>query len=166
VGFENITFIEDVDGRPPKSFEIVIDGGDEQEIAQDIWENKPAGIQTTGDIGEPITDSQGFPRTVYFSRPTDVDIYAIVDLVTDVDFPMNGDIIARDALVEFGNSLGIGKDIIVIPQLICALGDIPGVIGMTIKIGTAPAPTLSNNIVIASDEISRWDSTRVQVNVT
>lgn len=163
VGFENITFLEDVDGRPPKSFEIVIDGGDPQDIAQDIWENKPAGIETFGTESEPITDSQGFPQTVKYSRPTDVDIYCEIDLTVDADFPANGLVIAEANILAFGNGLGIGADIIVIPQLVCALNDIPGITNIAVRIGKTAGPTQGDNIVIAPDEISRWDSSRTTV---
>lgn len=163
VGFENITFLVDVDGRPPKSFEIVIDGGELLDIAEEIWENKPAGIETFGSITQPITDSQGFPQNVKFSRPTDVDIYVEVDLTVDSDFPSNGLVIAEANILAFGNGLGIGKDIIVIPQLVCALNDIPGITNIDIRIGKTAGPTQGDNIIIAPDEISRWDSSRTTV---
>jgi len=163
VGFENITFLIDIDGRPPKSFEIVIDGGDLPEIADLIWETKPAGIETFGSLSEPITDSQGFPQVVKFSRPTDVDIYCEIDLTVDADFPANGLIIAEDAIIAYGNGLGIGKDIIVTPQLVCALNSITGITGITVRIGKTVSPTLGNNIAIAPNEVSRWDSSRTTV---
>jgi len=162
VGFENITFIE-LAGRPPKSFEIVIDGSDLATIAPLIWENKPAGIETFGALTEGIIDSQGFPQNVKFSRPTDLDIYVEIDLTTNSDFPSNGLTIAEQAILDFGNALGIGRDIIVYPQLICALNDIPGITDVAIRIGTSAGPTLDDNIIVAANEISRWDSGRTTV---
>jgi uncharacterized phage protein gp47/JayE len=166
VGFENITFLTDIDGRPPKSFEMVVDGGLDADIAQDIWENKPAGIETFGSETESITDSQGFPQNVKFSRPTDLNIYVEMDLTTDpARFPVNGATQARDAIIAFGNALGIGADVIVIPQLVCALNSIPGILDIDVRIGIAPAPTLDNNIPVDADEISRWDTSRTVINL-
>jgi len=163
VGFENITFLIDIDGRPPKSFEIVIDGGDLQEIAQSIWANKPAGIETFGSIMEGILDSQGFAQNVKLSRPTDVGIYVEIDLTVDANFPANGLILAEAAILAYGNGLGIGKDIIVVPQLVCSLNNISGITNIDVRIGKVASPTLGNNIVIAPDEISRWDTSRTTV---
>lgn len=162
VGFENITFLE-LGGLPPKSFEIVIDGSDDQTVAETIWPNKPAGIEPFGDLSIPIIDSQGFPKNVSFSRPTDVDIFIEVDLTTDSNFPSNGLVIAEANILAFGNGLGIGADIVVIPQLVCALNGISGITNIDIRIGKAASPTQSNNIAIDPDEISRWDSSRTTV---
>ena len=49
-------------GRPPKSFEAVVEGGSDQAVAQEIWLTKPAGIETYGNVnngnGITILDSQ------------------------------------------------------------------------------------------------------------
>ncbi len=44
--FENNSVVEDGEGRPAKSFEVIIQGGDNFEIAQKIWQIKPCGIET------------------------------------------------------------------------------------------------------------------------
>lgn len=164
VGFENNTFIE-VDGRDPKSFEVVIDGNVASVIAPLIWENKPAGIKPVGDVTEDIIDSQGFTQTVRFSRPTDKNIYVEFDLTTNADFPANGADVVEQAILDFGNGLGIGQNIIVYPKLISVLNTIPGITDVAIRIGTTASPTLDDNIAVAANEISRWDSGRTTVNI-
>ncbi len=162
VGFENINLIE-VDGRPPKSFEMVVEGGDLDEIATSIFENKPAGIETFGSIARPLTDSQGFAQTVKFSRPTGIEIFVEIDLSVDANYPADGDAQVQAAIVAFGNGLGIGQDIIVFPKLICSIDSIPGITDVEIRIGTAVNPTASDNIAVDAAEISEWDSSRVVV---
>lgn len=163
VGFENITFLTDVDGRPPKSFEMVVQGATDEDIAQTIWDTKPAGIEYYGSTIVPIEDSQGFTRNVKFSRPTEVNIFVEVDITTDSSFPNDGVLQVQNAIVEHGNSLGIGQDVIVYPKLLCALNDINGITDVIIRIGTAAGPTLDDNIAIAPQEISTWDTSRVIV---
>lgn len=145
-GFENTTFIVDTRGRPPKSFEMVVLGGDDVEVAQAILDAKPAGIETYGDEVENLLDSQGFSKEVRFSRPDAIPIYIVLDLQVNSAYPPNGDDLVKEALVAFGNDLTIGEDIIVVPKLLCALDNIPGIedIGITdaiVRIGTAPLPT-------------------------
>jgi hypothetical protein len=162
--FENETLVTDLDGRPGKSFEAVVAGGDQQEIIDLLWQIKPAGIQTVGSISGTTTDSQGQPQSVQFSRPTDLDIWLEVDLTVDTDlFPANGLAAAEEALVNEGNSFGIGQDIIIIPKLVCALDEIPGILGVVVRIGTAPSPTLSANIPVAVDEVAVFDTARTTV---
>jgi uncharacterized phage protein gp47/JayE len=51
------------------SFEVIIKGGNVREIAQTIWQCKPLGIKSSGDIKEEIEDSFKQSRIVKFSRP-------------------------------------------------------------------------------------------------
>jgi uncharacterized phage protein gp47/JayE len=162
VGFENTALIE-VDGRPPKSFEMVVQGGDLDEIATEIFENKPAGIETFGSITRPLTDSQGFAQTVKFSRPTGIEIWVEIDLSVDANYPADGDDQVQAAIVAFGNGLGIGQDVIVFPKLICSIDSIPGITDVEIRVGTSASPTASDNIQVDAAEISEWDTSRVLV---
>lgn len=52
------------------SFEAVIKGGNELEIAQMIWACKPLGVKTVGTITQTVKDSIEQQRQVKFSRPT------------------------------------------------------------------------------------------------
>jgi len=164
--FENQTEVTDGDGRPPKSFEAVVGGGDQQEIIDLLWQVKPAGILTVGSISGTAVDSQGVSQTINFSRPTDVDIWLEVDLTVDnALFPANGITSAEQALVDRGNEFGIGQDVIVVPSLVCSLDDIAGILGVVVRIGTAASPTASVNISIDPNEISRFSTARTQVQV-
>lgn len=161
--FENITFLPDQAGRPPKCYETVVNGGDELTIAKTIWDSKPAGIKTYGSIQDLVIDSQGFSQYVNWSRPTLVPIYLEIDIVRGLDYPINGDALVKAAAIAFGNSLKIGQSVIIIPQLVCAFDEILGINGITIKIGTAAAPTLSQNIIISTAQIAVFDSSRITV---
>lgn len=171
---ENITGTVDAGGRPGKSFEVfAFERGflttRDQEIAQAIFESKPAGIESHGDVSKTVIDSQGFSHTIKFSRPVEVDIYEILDLTTTSDYPTDGDNQVEALMVTWGNGLGVGQDIIVIPDLVGQLTTIPGITDVTVKIGTAVAPTLDDNIPIddgtgGTAEISAWDTSRITVN--
>lgn len=151
---ENDTDATDGSGRPPHSFECYVLGGLDADITAAIWANKPAGIKTTGSITSSTVDSQGITQTVKYSRPTQVQIYLNVTLTTNSSFPSDGHNLAKTALVNYVNGLGQGVSVIVAPGLISSLNAIPGITGVTVLIGTAPAPSLGNNIAIAATEIA------------
>ena len=69
VGYQNDTNVTDADGRWPHSIEMVVDGGDETEIALQIWDKKAAGIQTFGNTEITINGDEGEPITIRFNRP-------------------------------------------------------------------------------------------------
>lgn len=102
------------DGRPPHSFEVVIVGGDDQEIAQKIWEIKAAGIQTHGTTTEVIIDSNGFEQEIKFTRPDPVYVWINVDLsvLSGVTIPDSVLDDIKDAILEKGLEFGVGQDVI------------------------------------------------------
>lgn len=171
---ENTTGTVDAGDRPGKSFEVFVAerGGlttRDQEVAQAIFESKPAGIESFGDVSKTVTDSQGFEHTIKFSRPTEVDIWLILDLTTTSEYPTNGDDQVKALMVTWGNELGVGQDIIVYPDLVGQLAAIPGITDVGVKIGLSDPPTLDDNIPIddgtgGDAEISAWDTARITVN--
>jgi uncharacterized phage protein gp47/JayE len=166
IAFENDTLVTDLAGRPAKSFEMVVNGGDEQLIADTIWAAKAGGIRTYGSETTSVTDSQGIARQINWSRPTLVPIYLIVNIIKTNQFPAGGAAEVQSRIVANGNSLGIGNDVIVYPGLILSVAGIPGIIDIDILVSKNPTPTLSDNIDILPNEIAVFDLTRTEVNVT
>lgn len=165
--FQNIYSIPDLEGRPPKSLDIVVLGDDDQDLADAIWLVIGGGAETIGSITKTVVDSQGFNQTIKFSRPDELDVYIIWNLTVDVnDYPVDGDAQVEAATLAYGETLKVGQDIVVYGYnaLICAVNEIPGILRAEITIGTAPAPTLDDNIVVAAREIGKFDSSRITVN--
>lgn len=84
--YENTLAITDPFGMPPNSFQAVVFDGlnpntpqNNPIIAQQVWNNKPAGIASFGTISATATDSQGNLQTVYFTRPTQQSLYMTVN---------------------------------------------------------------------------------------
>jgi uncharacterized phage protein gp47/JayE len=79
--------IPNVDGvyikEGPQSFEVFIKGGDEQRIAQTIWECRPVGIQTIGNIACAIDSASSFADDkplVRFSKPKSLNLALNADV--------------------------------------------------------------------------------------
>jgi len=119
VVLENDTNVEDSNGLPPKSFQVVVSGGTNADVADVIWLKKPAGILAFGDITVEIIDSQGIAHDISFSRPSSVTIYVEVTLTTFPEYPANGDELIKQAIVDYSNgnlvenrSFGLGDNVI------------------------------------------------------
>ena len=111
---ENDLEVVDGDGRPPKSFESVVEGGTDEDVANLIWLTKPAGISTYGSTSENITDSNGQQKTINFSRPTPLHIAIRVSYTkySEEDFPADGESTMTTTVVDHTNALGLGVDVI------------------------------------------------------
>jgi len=159
--FENATGTTDGSGRPPYSIECLVVGGVDADILEKVWDKKAAGIEPYGTISGTVTDSQGIDHTSKFSRPAAVPIYIEVDLTVNADFPGVSEV--ENRLLAYGNTLTIGQDVVVEPYIYGSFKDVPGILNVVIRIGTAASPTLDNNITINDTQISSWDSSRITV---
>lgn len=155
------------------TFNVVIWDGDpssadDDEIAQAIWDSKPAGIESTGSDTGTAVDINGLDRTVAFDRAEELEVYITFNIVTDPDtFPVDGVAQLKDAVVAFGDlTLTVGGTAYTTKLYAPAYG-IAGVVDVSsIRIGTSPSPAFSNNINPFPDQIVRFDTSRIVVNVT
>lgn len=169
VVYENIDDITDGFGRPPHSVEAVVLGGTDADIADIIWVTAPAGIKKHGGVTQVIIDSQGFNQTIKFSRPTEIDVWLELDITVDSNFPIAGDAALKQQIVDYcAANFSIGDDVVVfgtvsIASAIGEEGAVAGIIDYVIRIGTTISPTLDDNIVIAPDEISKFDTANITI---
>jgi len=162
--FENATGLTDpATGRPPNSIECLVQGGADATIFGVVWDKKAAGIEPFGNINGIVADSQGVTHISKFSRPTLVPIYLILDLTVIAGFP--GTQVVIDRILAYEATLLIGDDVIVSPALISSFGDVPGITGVVVKIGTSPGPTLSANIIVAQTSLADFDTSRITINL-
>lgn len=112
--FENRTHVF-VDMMPPHSFEAIVRGGSDQAIARNIWENKPAGIETYGNISIEVTDDNGDLQPINFSRPAAVFVWikvTVTQLYPEEQLPIATIQAIKDAVLATGNALEVGEDVI------------------------------------------------------
>ena len=176
--FENDTDSVDGAGRLPHSFEAIVEGGDDQEIAEKIWEVKAAGIQTVGNAnggaGYTVPDSQGIDHTIKYSRPVPKLVYAHITITRYLEeaFPVNGTALVAQSFVDYGESnTPLGKDLIE-QRFYDSIFVIPGiataVIEWAITDESDPAPAYpgdyaTGNIAIGPTSIARFNIARVNV---
>lgn len=159
--YENDTSLPDANGVPGHSFLPIVSGGLSTAIANAIWENKPIGILSYGNTTVSISDTQGFPHAISFSRPSPVVIYISMDITTDVNFPANGQDLIRSALIDyFAANFGTGDDVIY-SRLYTAINSVPGHQVNSLTVGTAPSPVGTGNVNIPFDSIASLNSLNI-----
>lgn len=151
----------DPSGMPPHSFTVVILGGQNEDIANTIWRNKPSGIGSNGTVVVNITDSQGFIRPIKFERPDPIPIYIEIELDKDQDFPANGENQIRSAIIDFAKQYFSVGDDIVYSRLYTPINQVQGHSVVSLKIGTSPSPTGTSDIPIDFDQIGSFQSINI-----
>lgn len=168
--FENMTDVTDGDGRPPHSFEAVVQGGADQDIGELIWEVKPAGIQTFGDVDVDVVDSQGDTQVMYFSRPTEkyAHVRVVVTESTEETFPDGGLTTIKNSILDFGETFLLGEDMIY-QEFFKYIYCVAGIASVTLEIAVTndpldPPSWVTTNISIAAKEIAIFDIDRIDVS--
>jgi uncharacterized phage protein gp47/JayE len=164
-GFENRTDAV-VDGRDPHSFEMVVEGGVDQDIGDLLWQIKPAGIQTFGNTPIIIVDSNGDNQTMNFSRPVGIPIWvrATITKYSEESYPTTGDQQVEDAILAYGDAISSGEDVIPLRIKTDIINTVTGIEDIVMEITkTAPPPYGLVTIPIADNEIATFDSSRIIV---
>lgn len=164
--FHNPTDTTDGDGVPPHAVEALVQGGDDQDIFDQMLASVAAGIATFGTEDGTSTDSAGVVHDVSFSRPDEIEIY--VDITVQVDarlFPLGGDDLVADAIVAAGDEYPTGLDVRA-SAIVAAAFEVAGVVGApVVEIGVAPSPGASTDINITLRQLALFDSSRIVVTV-
>ena len=131
-------------GLPPHSYETIVGGGSDTDIAQAIFDSGPAGIESFGTQTETVLDSRGNPHPIGFTRPSDVYIFFRVRYETypEETLPSDVDALVKDAIVTSALTLAPDQDIIPSRFIGVVYAAIPQGIGeMVIECGSSTDPT-------------------------
>jgi uncharacterized phage protein gp47/JayE len=185
--FFNALDVTNSDGLPPHSVEVLVQGGTDADIAQAIWDSIGAGTATHGTQTSTVTDSEGIPQIVQWTRPTAVPIWVVATLYYDAaQWPANSNTAVAQAglsaLLTYAESSPIALDV----RLSALMGAIMRGPSSTNADGTArvpadagaaavkgllevsplyfdiaAAPAQNATIVISARQIATFDSGRV-----
>ncbi|WP_327054017.1 baseplate J/gp47 family protein [Halomicrococcus gelatinilyticus] len=173
---ENVTMTDDTDagGLPAKSFRATVLGGSPDEIAQAIFDSRPAGIRSYGDRTGTAETTDGETRIEQFQRATQVDVHADVTVDTTDTFPSDGATRIADNVVHYvggTDSAGLaisGTEIgeeVVYDQVFAAVMRVTGVREVDLTLGTGEDPTGTANLPVGRTEVARTDLDWLDVTV-
>ena len=170
---ENHTMETDGDGRPPKSFESYVLGGDAQEVANTILQTKAAGIQAYGTESEIVEDDAGQEHTIGFTYADEVNIEVNITKTTNEEYPEDGDERMVTEIIKYiGGSdedgsvyagLSMGEDVI-FTQIIKACYRVPGLDDVEVTINKVGEAAGTDNISIELTEVAETDYEKVSVS--
>lgn len=169
--YENVDMVTDDYGRPPKSIEVIVDGGEPEEIAQAILARKAAGIQTYGDITVETIGEYGDPVQISFRRP--VPVYAWIKIeITPGTRTLDADYeeIVKDIILGDGD-LTIGDNWMSQMYIDDIYEALPGIHYCKITVATSnnattkPATFREGNIMITQRQKVSLDESRIEVTV-
>lgn len=175
--FENATD-STVGGRPAHSFEALVDGGLDADIAEVLWKNKPAGVRAYGGTTATVIDSQGISRTIAFTRPTSVYVYITATMTGDATLPLGAEELIQQALLRLTTASEaeiISGDAtsgylqpgaaVIYGRILGAIYSVQGVVAGSVYIGTSSSPSGTGNISIAETRKAELAISRMVISV-
>lgn len=166
-------------GLPDHSFELVVQDGNSQDIADMILETKAAGDNAYAGVnGTPHTVSANLPNgqthEVSYSTPTQIKIYVDIDLKVTDEYA--GDDKIKNSIIRYiggllasandeAGELGVGQDVLY-GRVEYAVRDVQGVYDInSLSIGTSVDPTGESDIPIDNSEIATGDGTDSSISI-
>jgi uncharacterized phage protein gp47/JayE len=153
-------------GRPPKSFESIVQGGTDAAVALDIWLTKPAGILPFGDTAVNITDSSGNQQTINFTRPAAVNLNFEVDYTKydEESFPGNGEATIAQTVLDITNALTADEDVIPSRYFGPIYAAVSGIDSLVVRVENQASPGFqTTRLAIDIDEFASTTSTDITV---
>lgn len=158
---ENNTDTIDDYGVKPHSLNIIVEGGNDEDIAKAISENKGAGVGLQGDVSIPLKVA-GAVQQYRFDRVKYVDIAVHLVIVRDED----GTEIDRPALAEIISSqtFEIGRDV-QLSRMYTPINTVKGFWVESLKIAKLGTPFAAENIYLTPREKGRILAQNITIEI-
>ena len=159
---ENNTETTDAFGTPRQFIWIIVEGGEDLEIATAIYNTVAGGIGTRGNQNITVQDEDGQDYIINFDRPTCIDVNIEIEYVRLENFPNNGEDLIKDSLVNRGNQYLINEDLIY-SRLYTPINTVQGVQVDSLTVNSA----MSNIVTLPNEKIRilRENITLIDVTV-
>jgi hypothetical protein len=169
---DNYKSTVDVAGRPPKSFEAYVLGGNELDIAQAILSKKAAGIEPYGTKSVTVKDDAGYDQLIRYTPATQITVRLRFTITTDTRFPVDGGAQLKTAAISYIGGedadgtlyvgLNMGADVITSRLIAFAYG-VDGITDVKIEISTDGSTWTTGNLAVAQSEVAQTSANLITV---
>lgn len=172
--YENDTNLSAVDeeenpyGLPPHSITCVVEGGDDDEIAEAILYHKGIGCYTNGTTVVQVIDRNDYVNKVRFYRPTYVPVYVDLTLKKYTGYVASLASTVKTAIYNYLASLDIGLDVSITMLMgaimACNADTTHPSFGISaIKIGRAASSLAAADLSVGFSEVAYPDYDTIEV---
>lgn len=117
VGAEYISIVNNttdkpMDGVPPNNYQVIVSGLSDQEVAEAIFDNAPAGVPLFGKVAYKVYDSKEVEHVIRFDRPVSVPVDVQVEYKALYGTSKDTASLIKEAVEAYINSLEIGVNVI------------------------------------------------------
>lgn len=173
----NIENSVSAEGLPAKSFEVIVQGGDDQAVADTILSVAPAGIESYGTTTASAIDSKGTSHSIKFTRPDPIYVFVNIDYELYEEFrnfPVDGEELIRQTISSLEGKYLPNQDVIPSSLKVPIYQNVVGVGEMIITCGystnindvTPPSGYSQDRVDIGVRSVANFSYDRVSINNT
>jgi hypothetical protein len=159
------------EGAPEHSITPIVEGGEIEDIAEAIYNNRGLGCYMEGDIEETIEDPvYGNETIVRFSRPVYVPVYVEISIHALTNYTDDIPSLVSEAVEDYLNSLDIGQTLAlssVIGAALSVMDDLsrPTFSVYSTTIGETISPAGTSDIAVEYNEVIQGLEANITVTV-
>lgn len=164
--FENDTEDTDDNGLPMKSFEFIVDGGDEDEITDVIFTNKTAGTRAFGTTLKTKKDSEGNVYSIGYTKANVINIGIKIELEVSEAQSKTWENEIKNALkTKFEDIQDIGTNVkdYNYYQVLTQFDEITDIANVQFFNKDEELPTYYTQYIINNKEIAKLDIDNIQI---
>ena len=168
--YENATDATDSLGRPPHSIEVIVDGGNADEIAKAIMKKKSGGIYTFGSIRQSVLGKYGDTIDIGFNRPEKIYVWVKVE-ITQGSVSVESEYVSIIRSIILNQySLTIGDSFLSQNYIAPIYAALPGIRFCDIKVATGTesdkqSTYTAGNVDVTQRQVVDLASSRIEVNL-
>ena len=176
VGYENDTGSESTGTEPPNvpaglpahSITIVVEGGEDQQVANEIYIKKTPGCYTNGTTSVQIISESGNIDTIRFYRPTYTNVFVSITAKKLQSWNDELETKMKQSIVDYINGLGISDDVYVSMIWSVAISVMPNINSpafsvTSVELGTQSGSYSASDIEIQFNSAAQCNINNVQV---
>lgn len=158
------------------AIETVVDGGEDQKIAQVIQDNKTINVFTTGNtVAQAIDRETGESVDIYFTRPVGVYIWVKVEIrqALEGQIPDNYGELIQSGVMEYSDTITTGDDVNVVYLRNKIVNKLKGLRYIDVKVAKSDFPTdepqpadyEDEELVIDAREVALFSDSRIVMSI-
>lgn len=153
------------------AIEAIVVGGNDNEVAQVIYDNKSVASYTTGNTVGIANDTNGLPARIYFSRPVSKYIWVKITLTEESagSLPDNYEDLTKQSVMGYASSLSIGDDVNIVYLRNAVVNNLSGLSNIEVLLASTDTPSGTpeyspTSIIIDERAIAVFSELRIDVS--
>ncbi len=163
---KNVSEVYDTVTINPHSVYACVDGGNDEDVAQALFNRKSGGSGWSGNTTVTITDETwGDTYEVTFDRPAEIQIYTNITVDVGTSTTPTPELSVQEAVNNYINGLKVGGDVLPFEVATAVTNNVSGVKVTNVQVGTSSGSLATSDITIHINQVAKSQLENITVTL-